>query len=88
MKIELYKDRKVTMWERDVYLIEAESEEEAKNKLLNLIDEDLQYEESEGFVNTETLYETIEDMSPEDNGGEYTEEIISAETLKTIWRNV
>lgn len=80
-KFNFYLDQKVTVWERTSFEITAETEDEAKEiakKFLNTVgtndvadcDDD-----AVEFIETETLYETEDDMSVEDNGGMATMEL-------------
>lgn len=84
-KFNLFRDRKITSWERDKYIIEAENEKEALEKLLQIVGDGQQYEEYTGFIETETLYDTGEDMTVEENLGNSTVEIMNG--INTIWNN-
>jgi hypothetical protein len=85
----LYWDRKITTWERNKYAIEAETIEQAVEKLIELIEED-PFDEEEGFIESETLYDANEYMAPEDNRGQRTEEILNgdSEIEPALWKNV
>lgn len=78
MKFNLYKDSKNTIWRRDYFNIEADSIEDAINKILNL---DVFPDDSE------LLSDTEEGMLPSENGGQCTEEIIDAHTYETLYGN-
>lgn len=77
-KFNFYRDRKCSVWERDWYSIEAESKEEAWIKLQSSIEEGFDFEEYHGFRETETLYNTMEELSPKDNLNNSTIEIYEA----------
>lgn len=70
-----YIDRKYTIWARERYLIKAASKDDA-DKIMNEVfagknKDDLSYD-------FEYLYETSEDMSIEENGGESTMELFES----------
>ena len=71
-KYSFYIDNKVTVWERSHRTIEAESEEEAMKMAKDIFKDD--WGQSE--VEMETLYDTQESMSVEENGGFATSELI------------
>lgn len=87
MTFNLLRDRKVTTWERDSYFIEAETREEALDKLLIMVALDEQYEESRGFVDTETISEVSQDLTLEENNNEATIEIMDNATGETLYTN-
>lgn len=64
-----YMDQKHTVWLRTWFSVQARSQEEANEKVREMYDND----EIEG--DTEYLYETLEEMSLEDNGDMSTVEI-------------
>lgn len=72
MKYNFYIDTKFTVWERSHRVIEANSEEEAKEIAKNIFSEDWGQNE----VESETIQETMESMSIEDNGGQATCELV------------
>ncbi len=88
-------DRKYTIWEKDKYVVYANSKEEA-DKLINQEFEDPSYVEQrevlnskkEGisFVETNSLYDTMEPISIEENEGCSTIELID-ENNKIIKQN-
>ena len=88
MKFKFYIDRKVTEWQRDHYKVEAESYEEAVSKMMDEFDEQEYPEET--FEETSQIYETQEDMTPEENFNfatkelYYKDEIIKDNAIKTI----
>lgn len=67
-----YIDRKNTVWEREHYVVPAETLKEAKQWMINNWDGGEDY-----FEDAETLYDTLEPMSPEENNGQQTVEIYS-----------
>jgi hypothetical protein len=66
---EFYMDQKHTVWLRTWFSVQARSQEEANEKVRQMYDND----EIEG--DTEYLYETLEEMSLEDNDDMSTVEI-------------
>ena len=77
-------ETKHTIWYESIVDIEANSLEEAIQKAQELGADEL----CAMSDNTEQILETIEDMTPTENNGLYTEEIRCLETDKTIWNNV
>jgi hypothetical protein len=71
-KYSFYIDTKVTVWERSHRTIEAESEEDAMKMAKDIFKDDWGQSELE----VETLYDTQESMSVNDNGGFATSELI------------
>lgn len=61
-----YRDKKVTIWMREYWEFPNDTPEE---KVLEAMDN------SEGFTNTEYLFETMEEMSIEENSGNPVVEI-------------
>lgn len=88
MKFKFYIDRKVSGWQRDHYELEAENYEEAVSKMMEEFDE--QEFPDESFNETSELYETYEDMTPEENFNfatkelYYKDEIIKDNAIKAI----
>lgn len=87
MQYRFYKNEKATIWYQDVYLIEAETEEQAKilfieacknNEENDIYEIELDY--------SEPIFETYCPLSIEDNKGEPTIEIID-ENGNLIWKN-
>ncbi len=74
-------DTKVTTWYRTNFEIEANSEEEAKQKSIEFIKRGDHTE-----ISWEQIDETIEGMVPEENGNESTEELYY-EDGEMIWDN-
>jgi hypothetical protein len=80
-----YKDEKCTMWNRGHFQIEAETYEEAVEKVKKM-EEDLNlYNEVD--VRWEDLPETMTDMDPSDNNYMSTVEIYSDDTNQMIFEN-
>lgn len=70
MEYKLYVDKKCTVWERETFLVEADTQVEALEKIEKLDSEAYGY-----FTEAETLYDTMSELSPEENNGEATIEI-------------
>jgi hypothetical protein len=79
---DFYIDTKVTDWYRTTFEIEANSEEEAKQKAIKFVEDD-----HHGEIPWEQIDCTIEPMSVKDNGGECTEELYDNSTGNVIWDN-
>lgn len=71
-------DEKVNVWLRDYVTIEANSLEEAVEKV-----KDGDYDDSTG----EVLYDTTEYLTPEENGGQATLEIYEEDAYAPIYSN-
>lgn len=74
----LYVDRKCTIWEREYYTIEAESETKALEKCLS---PDVE------CYNSEFLYDTAGYMTPKDNDNYPTLEVFNRDTDEQIFSN-
>lgn len=72
-KFRFYQDVQVTVWVRQSFTIEAENKEEALKEVERYKTEDVTSEIDE--VESETLWETEELMSPENCGGLHTIEL-------------
>lgn len=75
-----YQDRKVTCWERTHFEVKAENYEEAVALVKSWQGEDvLCFEDDEKIIITdgETLYDTSENLSIEENGGQPTIEVFA-----------
>ena len=75
-----YQDRKVTCWERIHFEVKAENYEEAVALVKSWQGEDvLCFEDDEKIIITdgETLYDTSESLSVEENGGQPTIEVFA-----------
>lgn len=81
-------DEKLTIWARNKLTIEAETEEEAVQKAVEMVKNgDL----DDGFDDNvldeyEMMYDTSERLDPKENNGEATIEIWSDDEIK--WNNV
>jgi len=71
----IYINRLVEIWIRDTYNVDADSEEEILKKLKGEF-ESPEYNEEEGFIETETLYETEMEILPKHNNYNFTKELI------------
>lgn len=79
-KFNFYQDRKVTCWERTHFDVKAESYEEAVAIVKSWQGEDvLCFEDDENIIITdgETLYDTSESLSVEENGEQPTIEVFA-----------
>lgn len=74
----LFIDRKSTIWIRDYVTIEANTLEEAIEKCKN---------GEYGDYNTEILYGTEEELTPDDNDGQATVEIYNSKESAPLWSN-
>lgn len=80
-----YIDKKQTIWEREYYTVKAKNQREADK-----IAEDIFTEDSKEFYEPEeyeTLYDTSEEMSAEDNGGFATRELYKDKDHKMMLDN-
>jgi hypothetical protein len=80
-----YKDEKNTIWTRFEFSIEAESYEEALEKIKQV--ESNPAESYEDEMDAEYLYETLESMDPEENDNQATCEIHSEDTNQLVYTN-
>ena len=79
-KFNFYQDRKVTCWERTHFDVKAESYEKTVAIVKSWQGEDvLCFEDDENIIITdgETLYDTSESLSVEENGGQPTIEVFA-----------
>ena len=81
-------DEKFTIWARNKLKIEAETEEEAVQKAVEMVKNgDLDYGFDDDVLDEyEMMYETSERLDPKENNGEATIEIWSDDEVK--WDNV
>lgn len=86
---DFYKDEKNTIWLRFKFSIEADSYEQALEKIKEIEqDPSGSYENDLGWTyGWEYLEETLEGMTREENGGEPTCEIHSEDTNKLVYKN-
>lgn len=80
-----YQDIKYTMQQRQYFVIEAESEEEANEIAKKYKDVDVS--EEEYVYESENLYETIEYITPAENNGYATMEVYNGRNDKLIAKN-
>lgn len=83
MKYEFFKDTLGTIWYRDCVEIEADSYEEAKEKVIKAVENDDELD----VVYSEPIWGTWNELSPKDNDGQPTLEIQDSESDKIIYRN-
>ena len=77
-------DRKVTSWEREYHTIEANSQEEADSIAIAIAKNEVDNEVDE----YETIGDTTSEMTPAQNGGCSTVEVIREhKNFGTIWEN-
>ncbi len=89
-KYHFYQDRKVTCWERTHFTVKAENHKEAIAIIKSWKGEDVLVKEDENIVQItygETLFDTSESLSPEDNEGKPTIEVF-ADNGENIINNV
>jgi hypothetical protein len=81
-----YADEKHTIWTRIEFTIKAETYEQALEKIKAVEKDDYSviYDDE---MDTEYLYETLEEMTPEENKGNATIEIHSEDTNELIYTN-
>lgn len=66
-----YQDQKSTVWDRNFFSVEAQSYEAAVERVLSIKDKTIQDSEGDGinFIECQTLYETQQQLTPQENGG-------------------
>jgi hypothetical protein len=81
-----YADEKHTIWTRIEFTIKAETYEQALEKIKEVEKGDYSviYDDE---MDTEYLYETLEEMTPEENDNQATFEIHSEDTNELIYTN-
>jgi hypothetical protein len=68
-------DVKYTLWERQTYYVKADSKENADKLIIDILnDEDVDVDDSY-IEECEVLYDTMEYITPEENGGFSTIEV-------------
>ena len=78
-EFDFYLDQKHTIWYRNKFTIEAETQDEANEKVANL------YRTNElPSDEWDLLHDTVELLSVEDNGGEPTEELFTHDGVLII----
>ena len=80
-----YQDIKCTIWQRQYFIIEAESEEEANEIAKRYGNIDVSREEP--IYNSENLYETMEYIEPEENNDCATINVYNKRTNELIAEN-
>lgn len=83
MKYEFFKDMLGTIWYRDCVEIEADSYEEAEQKVIEAIKNDDELK----IVYSEPIWETWDETTVDDNDGFATLEIQCPEIDKIIYKN-
>lgn len=78
-------DRKVTIWQREYHIIEAESLDEAKAEMAARFHDNMCVDT---FDEQETLFETEEYLEPGDNGGNATAELYSEDDGQLVTTNI
>ena len=79
-----YQDEKVTIWNREYFTVEAETQEEANRKVLEAIENG----DISDFKHTTSkyMYDTVEELSVDENYGNPTIEIYNTND-KLIYHN-
>lgn len=72
----VYVDHKITIWERCKWDIEAKTEREANDIAKQIWDDQEAAHERPDYSGVEYLADTAECLTPEENGGEPTEELL------------
>ena len=87
MQYRFYKNEMATIWYQDVYLVEAETEEQAQKLFIEACKEgdESEYDEIE-LDYCEPIFETWSPISLEDNEGNSTIEVIDING-NIIWEN-
>ena len=87
MQYRFYKNEKVTIWYQDLYLVEAEMEEQAQELFIKACKDgdESEYDEIE-LDYSEPIFETYSPISIEDNEGNSTIEVIDING-NLIWKN-
>ena len=84
MKFKFEQDRKCTIWERFTFEVEADSLQEARAKVLEQAYTDYNLDDHfPGYYDLQ--HDTLEQMEPEENGGQSTRDILFEG--ESIWEN-
>ena len=83
-EFDFYLDHKHTIWYRNKFTIEAETLEEAKTKVIGICNTDTDELPSEDW---DLLHDTAEYLTPNENGGEATQELYENNSGDIIWTN-
>lgn len=78
-------DRKISVWNREHHIIEAESLDEAKAEMAARFHDNMCVDT---FDEQETLFETEEYLEPGDNGGNPTAELYCSDDDQLIATNI
>jgi radical SAM superfamily enzyme len=81
---DFYLDQKHTIWYRNKFTIEANSLEEAKDKVIEICNTNIHDLPSDEW---DLLHETVEQMEVGDNDGQPTEELYTHDG-NMIWDNI
>mgnify|MGYP003350195759 CR=1 FL=1 len=84
-EFDFYLDQKHTIWYRGKFQIEAETYEEAVAKVKEMEQDQMKYDEVD--VRWDEIESTLEGLTPEDNDGQTTNEVYSADTSDLIYAN-
>jgi hypothetical protein len=82
---DFYKDEKCTIWVRGKFQIEAETYEQAVEKIKQMEGNNLLWNGVD--IRYEDLTETLEELTPEDNNYDATIEIYSEDTNEIVLTN-
>jgi hypothetical protein len=85
-RFEFYVDRKITDWVREHHFVEAESYDEAVNKIVEDFKNGI--DDMDSFDWQGSLEDVKQYMEPDDNDGMPTAELIDAKTNETIIDNI
>lgn len=78
-------DRKVTMWERDHYVVKSKNKKEALEEMKRkVLEEDMH---NADFIESENLVSTSVDLTIEENNGNPTLEILDEEKGVIVYKN-
>jgi hypothetical protein len=80
---DFYIDRKVSIWVREFHSLEAESLEEAKEKMLEEFDNGY----GDYLCDREEFWDTYTELTPSQNGGNSTAELYFEKTNQLIKNN-
>ncbi len=81
---DFYRDEKCSVWTRSKFSIDAETYEEAVQKVL-FMEDNCDYDEVDSQF--EVLYETMDALTPDVNEDKSTIELFSSDTDKVIFSN-
>jgi len=83
-EFDFYLDQKHTIWYRNKFTITAKNLKEAKAKVIQICNSDTDELPSEDW---DLLHETAEYLTPNENGGEATQELYENNSGDIIWTN-